>query len=47
MNSSKTGWVFPIIVLITLIAVIWLGISQFKSRVYVGNVDYISIIIPS
>jgi len=28
MFGSKIGWIFPIIVLITLIVVIWYGIKQ-------------------
>ena len=28
MLGSKIGWIFPIIVLVTLLIVIWYGISQ-------------------
>ena len=33
MSGSKLfSWIFPIIVLITLIAVVWLGILQYRSN---------------
>jgi hypothetical protein len=40
MYGSKTGWIFPIIVLITLIAIIWIGISQCKTNENLVAINY-------
>ena len=32
MNGSKAGWIFPVIVLVVLIAVIWIGLFQCKIK---------------
>jgi hypothetical protein len=38
MYGSK-GWIFPVIVLITLIAIIWIGISQCKTNENVAAIN--------
>jgi len=39
MSGSKIGWIITVVVWITLIAVIWFGITQIKSDENVNSAN--------